>query len=93
MSCHPAAIDQILLSPSGIAFDDLGTLYVADSETHTIRKMTPTGLRVVVGLTGQDGAGTALQSGVDGASVLLSAPSGVAIGPLGKVYFSEEADT
>ena len=56
-------------APRGVAVDSAGTVYVADSSNHTIRKITPTG--VVTTLAGSagtmgltDGSGTAARFSV-----------------------------
>ena len=76
--------------PTGIASDAAGNLYVADSESETIRKITPAG--VVSAL-----AGTANQTGyVDGigSAARFRYPSGIATDTAGNVYIADaESDT
>ena len=62
-----------------------GTLYVADTGNHTIRKVSP--LREVTNL-----AGTPLTPGVSngtGAAALFRFPNGVAVGPAGLVFVAD----
>src|ERR1043166_5434592 len=73
------------LYPSGVATDSSGNVYVADTENHTIRKITPAGvvttLAGMVGIIGStDGAGSA--AGFD-------CPSGVATDSSGNVYVAD----
>ena len=68
--------------PSGVAIDSQGTLYVADRNNHTIRKITRTGVvTTLAGLADNpgniDGTGSAAR---------FSNPSGVAVDSTGTVY-------
>ena len=71
-------------TPSGLAIDRDGNLFVADTGNHAIRRITPQG--VVSTLAGNgtpgfaDGPGT--QARFDG-------PTGVAVGPDGRVYVAD----
>lgn len=71
--------------PSGIASDAAGNLFVTDSRSHTVRKITSVGqvstLAGVAGLTGyQDGVGTAVR---------LNSPYAIATDGVGNVYIPD----
>jgi len=70
-------------TPSGVAVDNSGNVYVADATNSRIRKITPTG--VVTTLSGSqygfaDGIGTAAR---------FSSPRGVAVDASGNVYVAD----
>ena len=72
-------------SPAGIAADSAGTLYVADQNNHTIRKITPDGLvTTLAGLAGNRGSA----DGVGGAA-RFSSPQGVAVDSTGNVFVAD----
>ncbi len=71
--------------PSGAAVDGSGNIFVADTENHTIREITPAG--AVVTLAGQTGsAGSA--DGTDGAT-RFDFPTGIAADSSGNVYVAD----
>jgi len=73
--------------PSGLAIDRDGNLYVADSHSYTIRKLTPTGTVTTV-------AGMADRPGIDdgpGASARFASLAGVAVDRRGNVYVTDFA--
>jgi sugar lactone lactonase YvrE len=61
--------------PVGVAIDYTGTLYVSDSDNHTIRKITPAG--VVTTLAGQAGASGSNDG--TGSAARFNQPMGVAV--------------
>jgi sugar lactone lactonase YvrE len=85
----PAAAAS-LHGPQGIALDDAGNLYIADTENHRIRKVDPAGVITTIagglhegergGYSGDGGPAT--QAG-------LSRPKGVAAGPDGSLYIAD----
>ncbi|HXJ60203.1 MAG TPA: hypothetical protein VNU68_26455 [Verrucomicrobiae bacterium] len=77
--------DALFANPSGVAVDSAGNAYVADTENHTIRKITPAG--AVTTLAGQTG-----QSGYADGKVSVaqfSSPSAVAVDAAGNVYVAD----
>ena len=71
-------------TPSGIALDRHGNLYVADTGNHAIRKVTPQG--VVSTVAGDGTAGFA--DGI-GAQARFDGPMGVAVGPDDRIYVAD----
>ena len=71
--------------PFGVAVDGAGTVYVADSANHTIRKITAAG--VVTTLAGAAG-GVGSADGMGGAA-RFARPSDVAVDSAGNVYVSD----
>ena len=75
------------VSPSGVAVDGYGTVYVADTQNHTIRKITPSGVvSTLAGLAGSLGSADGT-----GSAARFVSPSGVAVGGSGYVYVADYA--
>ncbi|MGW5118232.1 NHL domain-containing protein [Streptomyces noursei] len=83
--CGPAASAQ-LNRPRGVAVDSAGTVYIADSDNHRVRKITADGKVCTVagtgtkGFSGDGGPATAAQ---------LDGPYGVAVDSTGTLYVAE----
>ena len=71
-------------TPSGLALDNAGNLYVADTGNHAIRKITPQGV-----VTTLAGTGTAGYRDGAAAQAQFDAPIGVAVDNAGKVYVAD----
>jgi thiol-disulfide isomerase/thioredoxin/outer membrane lipoprotein-sorting protein len=84
-----AAVAQ-LSSPNGLALDGSGTVYIADTGNHRVRKVTPEGTILLVAGNGSDGS-----SGDGGRAVLsqLRSPRSVAIDNDGNVYIADASDS
>ena len=71
--------------PSGVAVDGTGNLYVADTDNHTVRQITPAGaVSTIAGLAGvsgnADGVGTAAR---------FNYPTGIAVDTTGNIYIAD----
>jgi len=73
-----------LSNPQGIAVDNAGNLYVADTYNNSIRKITPAG--VVSYLAGNGAAG---YTDGNAASAQFYAPQGIAVDASGNVYVAD----
>jgi len=72
--------------PQAMAIAPDGNLYVADTDSHTIRKVTPAGVVTTI-------AGTAnMQGSVDamGAAARFSSPKGIDVSAAGDIFVSDE---
>src|SRR5579871_369420 len=80
---------SVLNTPIGVAVDQLGTLYIADSQNQRIRKVArPSTQYVTTTIAGNGFAGF---SGDGGPSTIasLNVPLGVAVDPSGNVYIAD----
>ena len=84
-SAAPVGQTASFSRPLGITIDQNGVLYVADTDNHTIRKITPAG--VVTTLAGAAGA----KGNVDGkgSEARFNAPSGIAADREGVLYVAD----
>lgn len=73
--------------PEAVAVDSAGTLYVTDKASHTIRKITPSGVvTTLAGVAGSSGS-------ADGAGpALFNLPAGVATDSSGNIYVADEGN-
>ena len=72
-------------NPQGVAVDESGTVYIADTDNNTIRKITPEGIvSTLVGKTSRAGS-------TDGAGAIasFSNPQGVTVDGSGNVYVTD----
>ncbi|MEI9972608.1 MAG: hypothetical protein WDO73_11435 [Ignavibacteriota bacterium] len=85
----PAPLAQ-LNQPAACAADSTGSLYIADTYNHSIRKVDPTGAIVTLA-----GTGIAGNSGDEGpaSSAQLNTPRGVAVDDNGNVFISDTGNS
>lgn len=83
----PATQAQLAL-PSGLAFDNLGNLYIADALSNRIRLLVNGTLR---GVAGGNGAGDTGDGG-PALGALIAYPRDIAVDSRGIVYFSDQAN-
>ena len=79
-------------NPSGIAVDAGGTVYVADTDNCTIRKVTPDGyVMTIAGYASVRTGNGGLGGYVDGANsvALFKSPSGIAVDKWGNLYITD----
>lgn len=74
--------------PLGMASDSAGNFYIADTNNHTIRKMTAGGIvTTLAGLAGTAGSADGL-----GAEARFASPSGIAVDSAGNVYIGDSGN-
>jgi len=83
-STNATGTNATFASPSGVAVDSQGNIYVSDRGNNLIRKITPAG--VVTTLAGQTTAGS---TNATGTSASFRVPSGVAVNSAGDVYVAD----
>ncbi len=77
--------DARFRNPQGLAVDDKGNIYAADTGNNTVRKITPTGVvTTLAGLAGTPGS----TDGV-GADARFNSPDGVAVDNAGNIYVAD----
>ncbi|HST89385.1 MAG TPA: hypothetical protein VLJ14_13500 [Ktedonobacterales bacterium] len=80
------AVSARLSQPRGVAVDDMGDIYIADTGNHRLRQVTPDGL--IHNIAGTGGFGFAGDGG-PALSALLNGPQGVFLDGAGNVYFAD----
>ncbi|MFZ5723956.1 MAG: RHS repeat-associated core domain-containing protein [Pseudomonadota bacterium] len=80
------ATDAGLYTPSDVAFDAAGNLYIADSSHARIRKVTPAGIISTYAGNGTQGFGG---DGGPATAAKLFVPTGVAVDDAGNVYVAD----
>jgi Bacterial Ig-like domain (group 3)/NHL repeat len=81
-----AATSATLASPSAVAYDASGNLYLADAQNHVVREISKNGQISTIagtGIEGYSGDGTAATT------ALLDTPTGVAVDAAGNVYIAD----
>ncbi len=72
-------------APQGVAVDNVGNVYVADTNNNTVRKITSNGtVTTLAGVAGQSGSGDG-----PGGSARFSGPIAVAVDTSGNVYVAD----
>jgi trimeric autotransporter adhesin len=83
------ATNAELFNPYDVAVDPIGNVYIADSQNHTVRKISATtGIITTIAGTGPINSGYAGDGG-PAISAKLNAPQGVAIDAAGDVYIAD----
>jgi len=77
--------DARFAAPRGLATDQAGNLYIADTPNHTIRKMTPTG--VVTTIAGRAGASGFADGSA--AAARFNNPRALAVDSAGNIYVGD----
>jgi streptogramin lyase len=84
-STDATGADARFNQPTGVAVDANGNVYVADSQNHTIRKITSAGIvTTLAGTAGQTGSTDAT-----GAAARFNEPTGVAVDANANVYVAD----
>ena len=80
------ALDANLRSPTGLAIDPRGNIYIADTDNHRIRKVDSRGIITTVVGTGQNGF---FGDGGAGTQAQLNSPQGIAVDAQGYLFIAD----
>ena len=80
------ATEARLSSPSDVVVDAAGSVYVADTSNHRVRRVDPSGVIVTVAGTGEPGYGG---DGGAATDARLNSPRGVAVDGVGNLYIAD----
>ncbi len=83
------ATGALLSRPTGAAVAPDGTLYIADTENHRVRRVARDGTITTLAGTGEEGFGG---DGGPAARALLSSPDDLGLAPDGSVYISDQGN-
>lgn len=78
-----------MFSPSGLAFDSSGNLYIADTGNHVIREVSTSG---TISTIAGDNTGGYTGDGGPATSAELESPAGVAVDSSGNVYIADSGN-
>ena len=83
-----SALDASLYLPEGVALDDAGRLFIADTENCQIRRVDPSG--TIVSILGHESCGNSMGGDADlGPWLHTNHPRGVAVGADGVLYVAD----
>ena len=83
------AVSALLDSPSGIAVDAAGSVFIADTDNHRVRKVGSDGTITTLAGTGRDAIAG---DGGPATAALINSPRGVAVGADGAVYVGDRGN-
>jgi uncharacterized protein (TIGR03437 family) len=75
-------------TPTGVAVDAVGNVFIADADNHRIRKVSATGIITVVG-TGSYGNSGSSGDGGPATSAQINRPIGLAVDASGNLFFAD----
>jgi uncharacterized repeat protein (TIGR02543 family) len=76
-------------NPYGVAVGADGNIYVVDSDTHRVRKITPEGVVTTIAGGGPSGSDSGSYADGTGTAARFSNPRGVAVGADGNIYVAD----
>ena len=83
------ALDANLRSPTGLAVDQRGNIYISDTDNHRIRKVDSNGIIATVVGSGDPDQGAFFGDGGTGTLARLNRPSAIAIDQRGNIYIAD----
>lgn len=80
----------VLDSPTGVAVDAAGNIYIADRHNQRVRQVTPAGvISTIAGSGASSFSGTFAGDGASATAASLAKPSGVSVDAAGNVYIAD----